>query len=127
MAGDRMKKQQLGVTLTGLMVSAVILAILALLGLKVVPEYMEYGKVVSAIKKVASSSTASTSVADVRKAFDRQADVDYISAIKANDLDISKESGAIVISFAYEKRIPLFANVTLLLDFEASSAGLSKD
>jgi len=122
-----MKKQQLGVTLTGLMVSAVILAILALLGLKVVPEYMEYGKVVSAIKKVASSSNASTSVADVRRAYDRQADVDYISAVKGNDLEVSKESGAIVITFSYEKRIPLFANVTLLLDFEGSSQGSSKD
>lgn len=127
MAGDRMKKQQLGVTLTGLMLSAVVIAILALLGLKVVPEYMEYGKIVSAINKVANSSNASTSVADVRRAFDRQADVDYIAAIKASDLDISKESGAIVISFAYEKRIPLFANVTLLLEFESSSAGSSKD
>jgi Domain of unknown function (DUF4845) len=122
-----MKKKQLGVTLTGLMVSSVIIAILALLGLKVVPEYMEYGKVLSAIKKIGNNSNASTSVADVRKAYDRQADVDYISAVKGEDLDVSKDGGVIVISFAYEKRVPLVANVSLLLDFEGSSQGSSKD
>jgi Tfp pilus assembly protein FimT len=122
-----MKKQQLGVTLTGLMVSSVIIAILALLGLKVVPEYMEYGKILSAVKKIANSSNASTSVSDVRKAYDRQADVDYISSIKGEELDVSKEGGAIVISFTYEKRIPLVANVSLLIDFEGSSKGSSKD
>jgi len=122
-----MKKKQLGVTLTGLMVASVIIAILALLGLKVVPEYMEYGKVLSAIKKIANTSNASTTVADVRKAYERQADVDYISSVKGEDLDVSKDGGAIVISFSYEKRVPLVANVSLLIDFEGSSKGSSKD
>lgn len=116
-----MKKQQLGVTLTGLMLAAFVIAILALLGLKVVPEYMEYRTIMSAIKKVSSGSNASASVADVRNAFDRQANVDYISSLKGEDLDISKEGGAVIISFTYEKRIPLVANVSLLLDFTGSS------
>jgi Tfp pilus assembly protein FimT len=118
-----MKKKQLGVTLTGLMVSSVLIAILALFGLKVVPEVMEYRTIVSAVKKVASASNAATSVADVRKAFDRQANVDYIASIKGEDLDVSKDGASIVISFEYEKRIPLVANATLLLEF----AGSSKD
>jgi len=29
----------------------------------------------------------------------------------------------VVISFAYESRIPLFSNVSLLIDFEGSSSG----
>lgn len=118
-----MKKRQRGVTLTGLMISSVVIAILALLGLKVGPEYMEHRKVVDIIKKVAGGSNATTTVADVRKAYDRQADVDYVTAVKSQDLDISKDGGTIVISFEYEKRVPLFANVTLLLEF----AGSSKD
>lgn len=116
-----MRKRQLGVTLSGLMVAAVVIAILALLGLKVIPEYMEHRQIISAIRKVAASADATAGVAKIRDAFDRQANVDYISAITAADLDITKEGGVVVISFSYEKRIPLFANVSLLLDFEGSS------
>lgn len=116
-----MKRQQRGVTLSGLLGAAFVIAILALLVMKVFPEYMEHRQIVSAIKKVAAASSPETSVRQVRDAFDRQANVDYISAITAGDLDVTKEGGAIVISFAYEKRIPLFANVSLMLDFTGTS------
>lgn len=116
-----MKKVQRGVTLSGLLVAAFLVAILALLGMKVAPEYMEYRQIVSAMKKVAAGAGPETSVGQVRAAFDRQANVDYITAINGADLDISKEAGTIVVSFAYEKRIPLIANVSLLLDFTGSS------
>lgn len=116
-----MKSRQQGMTLSGLLVGAFVVALLALLGMKVVPEYMEHRQIVSAVKKVAAGSDAATSVAQIRAAFDRQANVDYITAINGADLDISKEAGTIVVSFAYEKRIPLVANVSLLLDFTGSS------
>lgn len=116
-----MKNRQLGVTLSGMMVVSVVVAVLALLGLKVVPEYMEHRQIVSAVRKVAAAADATAGVTKIREAFDRQANVDYISAITAAELDITKEGGTVVISFSYEKRIPLFANVSLLLEFEGSS------
>jgi hypothetical protein len=117
-----MKSKQLGVSLSGLLVSAVILAAVALLGMKVGPEVMEYFQIVKTVKKIATSS-GMDSVADVRKAFDNQANIDNIKAITAQDLDVSKDSGKLEISFAYERRIPLFGNVSLLLDFQGSSGG----
>ena len=38
------------------------------------------------------------------------------------ELEIGKDGGEVVISFAYAKKIPLFANVSLLIDFAASTA-----
>ena len=38
------------------------------------------------------------------------------------ELDISKEGGEVVISVAYAKKVPLFANVALCIDFVASTA-----
>ena len=35
----------------------------------------------------------------------------------------SRRGGRIVIEFSYEKRIPLFWNVSLLIDYKGSSAG----
>lgn len=116
-----MKRKQSGVSLSGLLVSAVILAMLALLGMKVGPEFMEYFQIVKAVKTISNDPSAQNSVSDVRKAFDRQATIDNIQAITAQELDVSKEGGAIVISFSYERRVPLFANVSLLFDFQGSN------
>jgi hypothetical protein len=61
-------------------------------------------------------------VAEIRKAFDRRANVDAITVVTPGELEISKDGGELVISFAYAKTIPLFANVSLLIDFAASTA-----
>ncbi len=116
-----MKKRQMGVSLSGLLMTLAVVVFIALLGMKVGPEYIEFLLIKKALKTISNDPDAKNSVADVRKAFDRQADIDNISAIKAEDLDVSKESGDVVVSFAYERRVPLFANVSLLLDFQGSS------
>jgi hypothetical protein len=116
-----MKKRQLGVSLSGLLMSAVILAVIALLGMKVVPEYIEYFQIVKTLKAVSSDSKAQGTVSEVRSAFERRATIDNITAIAPSDLDVTKDSGGLVISFAYERRIPLFSNVSLLLDFQGSN------
>lgn len=116
-----MKIRQLGVTLLGLLVGAFIVAIVALIGMKMFPEYLEAHAVATAVNKVAASASPESTVKQVREAFDRQANVDYISTITGADLEVTKEAGSIVLSYSYEKRIPLIANVSLLLDFTGSS------
>ena len=113
---------QRGVALSGLLVWGVIIAVVALLGMKVGPEYLEYYKVLKACKVVAGASSGQT-VTDIRKAFDRQADIDTIKVIKGTDLEVSKDGNDIVVGFAYESRIPLFLNISLLIDFQGSSSG----
>lgn len=114
-------QQQRGISLSGLLVALFVVALLALLGMKVVPEYIEYRQIVASLKKVTAAAGPETTVKQIRDAFDRQANVDYITSISGADLDVTKEGGKIVVSFAYEKRIPLFGNVSLLLDFSGSS------
>jgi hypothetical protein len=114
--------RQHGVALSGLLIWCMIIALVSVLGMKVGPEYLEYFKVLKACKTIASASAGQT-VPGIRSAFDRTADVDNIKVIKGVDLDISKEGNDVVISFAYESRIPLFANVSLLIDFQGSSSG----
>ncbi|MDP1524749.1 MAG: DUF4845 domain-containing protein [Rhodocyclaceae bacterium] len=116
-----MKSKQWGVSLSGLLVSAAILAVVALLGMKVGPEVAEYYQIVKTVKKIAGGGAET--VADVRKAFDNQATIDNIKAITAQDLEISKDSGTLDVSFAYESRVHLFGNVSLLLEFQGSSGG----
>ena len=60
---------------------------------------------------------------EIQAAFDRHATIDDITSIKATDLDITKEGDQIVISYAYQKRIPILDNVALVIDF----AGTTRD
>ena len=47
--------------------------------------------------------------------------IDEVKVISGNDLEVTKEGGDVVISFAYKKEVPLFANVGVYIDFAASS------
>lgn len=116
-----MKRKQLGVSLSGLLIVSVFLAVLALLGMKLFPPVVEYFQIIKTVKAVAGDPSASTSVTEVRRSFERRASVDDISSVGAQDIEVSKEGSDVVISFAYEKRIPLFSNVSLLIDFQGSS------
>ncbi len=117
-----MMKNQRGVALSGLFFWGIVIALIAVLGMKVAPEYITYFKIVKATKAVATNSAGKT-VPEIRSAFGRYMDVEHIETFTPADLDISKEGNAIVIAFNYEKRIPLFYNISLLIDFHGSSSG----
>jgi hypothetical protein len=112
---------QRGVTISGLVVWLFILIVLALLAMKLIPSYMEYGSARNAIRAIARDRTAATTPAEVRRAFDARAAIDDITVIKASDLDITKQGNDMVISFSYRKEVPLFANIGLYLDFAADT------
>lgn len=116
-------KFQRGVSLNGMMIGSVIFVLLALLTMKVLPEWMEYGKILKVVKATAGdSSMKEATIPDVRAAYDKRADIDVIKSVTGQDLDVNKEGDKLVISFAYTKKIPLFYNVSLVFDFEGSSA-----
>lgn len=115
-----MNKQK-GISLSGLMVWGFILALVALVLIKVAPSAIEYYKVQKAIKSVVQNSSPNATVQELRVAYAKYAEIDHISDVAPSDLDISKEGGQIVISAMYEKKIPLFGPVSLLIDYQASS------
>lgn len=116
-----MIKQQ-GLTLVGLIFVLAIFAVIAVLGMKIVPTAIEY----SAIRKaIVSAKAVGTTVSEIQAAFDRQADVGYIDAITGKDLDIAKVDGEMVVNFAYQKKIPLFGPASLLLEYSGTTAKVS--
>lgn len=116
-----MLNNQRGISLSGLLVGAMVLAMVALLGMKVVPEIIEYQQILKTVKAVSVDPDAKTSVRAARDSFIRRAMIDNIKVITPEELEITKDGSDLVISFAYERRIPLFMNASLLLYFEGSS------
>lgn len=115
------RNRQRGVGLSGLLFWSVILALLALLGMKLAPAYIDYFSILKAVKTVAMQAPGKT-VSEIRMDFSKQEQIGYFKDIKASELDISKNGNEVVVSFSYEKRIPLFLNINLLIDFQGSSA-----
>jgi len=115
-------KNQRGVALSGLLFWGVVIGLVAVIGIRVAPTAIEYFKVLKDSKAVVAQVGDGATVADVKKAFAKFAEIDQLE-FTADQLDISKENGRIVISFDYEKRIPLFWNVSLLINYKGSTAG----
>lgn len=111
---------QRGISFIGLLILGIVLALLAIVGARVVPTATEYMAITKAVKKAAAEGDT---VPAVRAAFDRYASVDYIDSISGKDLDITKDGDKVVVNFAYDKEIPLAGPAYLLLKYRGSSAG----
>jgi hypothetical protein len=112
----RANKNQRGLSLIGLLFWGVLVAMVALVVIRVLPTINEYTTIQRAVKKIAQESPAT--VAEARKAFERQKDIEYsISSIGPQDLQITKENDKVVIRFDYNKEIPLVEPVYLLIKY----------
>jgi len=117
-----MRYRQLGVSLMGLIAAAVVLIFCALLGMKLVPSYLEYNAVKKALSGIAADTRGrNTSVGDIRRAFENRSAIDDIDSVKSSDLEIVKEGNDYVVSAAWRREIPLFANIGVYIDFAAST------
>lgn len=114
-----MKKQQ-GLSLIGLIFVGGVLVFLAILGMKVLPSYVEFFTIQKHVKELGHSG-AGMSAKDIQNNFDKRASIDDITSIQGRDLEVTKSGESVEISASYEKRVPLFANVSLLFAFEANS------
>jgi hypothetical protein len=112
--------KQHGLTMIGFLACAVIAVAVVLLGLEVVPAYTEYRGIKNAVKLIAEDSQITT-VRAARESFSKRAQAGYISSLNADDLVISQEGGGVAISFNYEKQIKLFANASLVLEFNGDT------
>lgn len=111
---------QQGVTMVGLLFWAAAVGFIAYVAVRTVPTVNEYMTIQSAIDKIAASPPAT--VGDIRAAFERQKEIEYsIQSISGRDLEVTKENEQVVISFAYDKEVPLFGPVYLLLKYQGRS------
>lgn len=113
-------RRQRGLSLFGLLFWAIVIGFVGYVAVITLPTVNEYLTIKRTVEKVAASNP--TTVAEARAAFDRQKDVEYsISSISGSDLEVTKENDRVVISFAYNKELPLTGPVYLLLKYEGRS------
>jgi hypothetical protein len=115
-----MRARQRGVTLFGLMFWSLAIGFLAYLLVRVLPTINEYATIQRAVDKIAAAQPST--VAEARQSFDRQKDLEYsISSITGKDLLITKENDRVVVGFAYDKEVPIYGPVYVLIKYEGRS------
>jgi hypothetical protein len=114
-----MKKQR-GIGFLGIFMICVIIVLVSVAGMKIVPAYIEYFAIKDAIVKVKAQGPAT--LRDVQLAYDRYANISNIHDVTYADLEITRDNGELELSFAYPKKIHMFENVYVCIDFAASTA-----
>ncbi|RJF98401.1 DUF4845 domain-containing protein [Noviherbaspirillum saxi] len=107
-----------GLSLVGFLFVIVIVALLAVLGLKLVPTVMEY---VAIKKAIVNAKNAGTTAKEIQDSFDKQRTTNYVESVSGKDLEIIKTGEGLEVSVAYEKRIPLVGPASLVLDYVATT------
>ncbi len=111
--------QEKGLSLVGFMFVIVVVALLAVLGMKVVPTVVEY----MAIKKaIVTAKEAGTSPIDIQNSFEKQKSANYIDSVSGKELEVTRTEDGFEVTAAYQKKIELIGPVSLVIDYVATTA-----
>jgi len=110
-------KQQ-GFSLTSLILVLIVVGLVAVIGIKVFPSWLEYRAIKDGIVRVKAEGGT---VVEMQRAFDKFADINSVESVKGRDLIISKDGGEPEISFAYQKRIALTEKASLVIDYDGTT------
>lgn len=115
-------KKQKGITMWGVAMIALIVAFFALLVIKIVPTYLLDMKVKAALAGVAKQSQQSNMTnGQIRLALGKRFEIDQVSNRDLNvkqDVVFIKRGRKRVIQIEYEVVTPMFANISVLVQFD---------
>jgi len=114
-----MTRRQRGVTAIGWIFLLIPVALVLYAGIRVGPEYMDYYKVVQALKETATKlkSDDTLSPQNIRAALERRFDTGYVNHISPDEIEITKGDSGWEMTAEYESTIPMFGNLYLQMQF----------
>ncbi|HEU4779610.1 MAG TPA: DUF4845 domain-containing protein [Steroidobacteraceae bacterium] len=114
-----MRKQR-GVTMIGWIFLLTPMAVVLYAGIRVGPEYMNYYKVLTAMKETASQlkSDEALAPASIRNSLERRFDTGYIDEPTVAEIVVAKGDKGWSMTADYEKAVPMFGNLHLLMVFK---------
>ena len=114
------KRAQRGLSMIGFLFVAAVIVVVAIVGFRMVPSYVEYFTIQSAVQKALRDAPDPTA-AVVKKSFEKYIAADYIDSVTAADLNVTKDGNVITAQIGWQRQLHLVGNVSLLLDFDVSA------
>jgi hypothetical protein len=115
--------RQSGLTIFGFLVVAAVAVVFAMVGFRVIPSYVEYFSVKKALDDAIRGNTADpNNPTAFRNELARRLETSYVENVKAADVILQRSGGQITAELAWERRLHMWGNMYILLEFEATSS-----
>lgn len=116
-----MNHRQSGITALGFLIVAAFVGMFALAAIKLIPVYMEYGKIQATLEKVRDEyKGARPTPEQIRDSIERRFNIEYVNSITARDVEVTRTSGGYKVRAAYEGKVTYLGNLNLVADFDTS-------
>jgi hypothetical protein len=114
-----MRARQRGVTAIGWLVLLIPFAIVIYAGIRLAPVYLNYMKVARTLNALADENRAGpVTPAMIRDSIQRHFDIDSVDYPSVKDITISRNGQVWHVEAAYYDQAPLFAGITLQVQFD---------
>lgn len=117
----QMRTRQRGLSMLGFLFVAAVVVVCIMVGFRVMPAYIEYYSIQKALEQALADAKDLNSTAEIRSAFQKRADAGYIESVQSRDVDVVKTKNDVTASVSWNRKLPLVANVSLYLEFEAAA------
>ncbi|MFZ8976252.1 MAG: DUF4845 domain-containing protein [Pseudohongiellaceae bacterium] len=113
--------RQRGISSAGVLLIAVLLGLFFTVGLKVGPLYVDHNLITGLCQDLIDNGEANgMTVTEVRDRISSTLRINNVTDFDLNSIRMRKENGEAIITVAYEKRVPLIANLDIIATFDES-------
>lgn len=110
---------QAGITTLGMIILVVFIGLFAFAGLRLMPVYLNYMKVVGAINgAVEEFDGQAPTRAAIRSSISRRFDVESVAIIAARDVEITSVESGFEVRADYDHQAPFIGNIAFLVQFD---------
>jgi len=111
-------KRQQGLTLMSILFILGLIGFFVLLTLKIVPIYLDHGKVKSALEALKQTpELASKSEFEIRDSLNKRFSINYVYDVKQDNITVVKHGNYVKVDIEYETVVPLVSNLSALAEF----------
>ena len=113
------RHHQKGMTAIGWLLVLALIAFFTLITLRLVPLYLEYGKVASVMESLQNEpGVTNMSRTEIVTLVTRRFDVNDVRNVNPKIIKVSKDKGILTVSIDYERREHLAANIDVVATFD---------
>ena len=113
--------RQRGISSAGVLLIAMLLGLFFTVGLKVGPLYVDHNLITGLCQDFIDNGEANgMTVTEVRDRISSTLRINNVTDFDLNSIRMRKENGVAIITVAYEKRVPLIANLDIVATFDES-------
>jgi hypothetical protein len=114
-----MHRRQRGMTFIGLMCILVLAGIVGYAGVRLVPVYLNYMKLVRTMESAATEFKGENpNLESIRTSIGRHWDIEDITGINQKDVEITKDDGGLTMHAVYDDTVPYLGNISLSVHFD---------